>query len=368
MSLDFLQEQFLDNRVGDYLIAFAIMVAGIVTIKILQTIVIHRLKAWARKTASNFDDALVRLVEQNLIPILYLGTFYLALGNLTLNPLLSRLINAALLILATLIAIRLLTSIAEYLLRLYWRDREEQNNLRQMSRALLPAIRTAAWALGIIFVLDNLGFNVSAVLAGLGIGGVAIALASQGVLEDLFCYFAILLDRPFELGDFIIVGEQMGTVEHVGIKTTRLQSPSGEEIVICNKDLTNSRIQNFKRMRQRRVAFKFGVTYQTSQEQLQAIPEMVRRIVEGFDRIQFDRAHFSDYGEFSLNFEVVYFVLSNDYNLYMDIQQEINLKLKQQLHDRGIHFAHPTQVVYLKASDNNGSSTSQKDLIKSATS
>jgi small-conductance mechanosensitive channel len=364
MSFDFLQEKFLENRVGDYLVAFAIAVAGILAIKVLQTIVIHRLKSWAKKTASNFDDALVRLIEHSLIPILYLGTFYIALENLTLNPLMSRLISAALLIAATLIAIRLLTSIAEYFLRLYWREKGENDNLRQMSKALLPAIRTVAWALGIIFVLDNLGFNVSAVLAGLGIGGVAIALASQGVLEDLFCYFAILLDRPFEIGDFIIAGDLMGEVEQVGIKTTRLRSTSGEEIVVCNKDLTNSRIQNFKRMRRRRVAFKFGVTYQTNQEQLQAIPALVERIIEDFDTTLFDRAHFSDYGEFSLNFEVVYYVHSSDYNLYMDIQQQINLRLKQELHDRGIHFAHPTQVIYLSSSGN-GSSTSQKELVNS---
>jgi small-conductance mechanosensitive channel len=349
MSFEIWQHKFLNNQLSDYLIAFGTLAGGMVGIKIIQSIIIHRLKSWARRTASTVDDSLLQLTERGLIPVLYLGTFYIAISNLSLDPVLRQAIDALLLMGGTVLAVRVLISISESFLRFYWRSqsRADNNNLQQMTKALLPAIRTAAWALGIVFVLDNLGFDVSAVLTGLGIGGVALALASQGVLEDLFCYFAILLDRPFELDDFIVVGEIKGAVDQVGIKTTRIKSLSGEQIVISNKDLTSSRIHNFKRMDRRRVVFNFGVTYQTTSEQLKEIPGIVQRIIESFQKTTFDRAHFSEYKDSSLHFEVVYYVYSNDYNLYMDIQQDINLKLKQELENRGIEFAYPTQVTYV---------------------
>lgn len=188
-----------------------------------------------------------------------------------------------------------------------------------------------------------------AVIASLGIGGVAIALASQGVLQDLFSYFSILLDRPFELGDFIIVGDYLGTVEYVGIKTTRLRSISGEEIIIANTDLTGSRIRNFKRMGQRRIVFKFGVVYETSSEQLAKIPIFIEEIINSTENVTCDRVHFFSYGEYSLDFEAVYFVNTNDYAIYMDAQQHINLKIKAECDKRNIEFAYPTQVNYFNS-------------------
>ena len=211
---------------------------------------------------------------------------------------------------------------------------------------MIPAIRVLIWLIGIVFLLDNLGFDISAVVASLGIGGVAIALASQGVLQDLFSYFSILLDRPFELGDFIIVGDYLGTVEYVGIKTTRLRSINGEEIIIANTDLTGSRIRNFKRMRSRRIVFQFGVLYETDTELLAKIPILIADIIDHPPNATCDRAHFAGYGEYSLNFEVVYFINTNDYNIYMDAQQQINLKIKSEFAKRNIEFAYPTQVNY----------------------
>ena len=347
MPSSFLNFEFLSNRVSDYLIALMILIGGFVTIKLLRCVVIERLKRWARKTATLFDDALLKLVEQSVIPLLYLGVFYIAVSNLTLHPILHQFLDALVLIIATIFGIRLLVSSSDYLLRLYWITRRDGTNVEQVANAIVPAIRTAAWALGIIFVLDNLGFNVSAVLAGIGIGGVAIALASQGVLQDLFSYFAILFDRPFELGDFIKVDDVSGTVKNFGIKTTRIQSLSGEEIVIANQDLTKARVHNFKRMERRRIVFKLGVIYETSQEKLKQIPDLIEQIILEIDKTVFDRAHLSGFGEFSLNYEVVYFVQSNDYNLYMDIQQQINLQIKQEFDRQGIEFAYPTQVQYL---------------------
>ena len=347
MNFDFLTIKFLNNQVSDYLLATAILISSIITIKIIKNFTFRNLKKWAARTDNIYDDAIVRILERDLIPIAYIGTIYLAINNLTLHPILNRAIEVLTIISSTILAIRLFTSCVEYIIKIYWITYHPKNlNIEQSIDALIPAIRVVVWLIGIIFLLDNLGFNISAVVASLGIGGVAVALASQGVLQDLFSYFSILLDRPFELGDFIIVGDYLGTVEYVGIKTTRLKSISGEEIVIANTDLTGSRIRNFKRMRQRRIVFKFGVVYETSTEQLRTIPILIEEIINDTENATGDRVHFFGYGEYSLDFEVVYFINSNDYNLYMDAQQKINLKIKSEFAKHDIKFAYPTQVHY----------------------
>ncbi len=367
MSLQFLQKQFLSNQISDYLIALAVLFAGSIVARLLCRFIFQRLKKWADKTPTSLDNRLIAIIESHSIPIIYLGSFYLAISNLALHPILDKVVNVILIILATIIGVRLINSLVKYLLRLYWITHSRNNsNFELTINAILPAIRTIVWVIGLLFILDNLGFNISAVIASLGIGGVAVALASQGILQDLFSYFAILLDRPFELGDFIIVGDYMGDVEYVGIKTTRLKSIDGEEIIIANTDLTGSRIRNFKRMRQRRIVFDFGVVYETHSNQLTAIPSIVENIIRQTKNTTFDRAHFLAYGDFSLNFEVAYLINSNDYDLYMDAQQQINFQLKQEFDRKGIQFAYPTQISYLRSSatsdDRNTSNANSNNL------
>ncbi len=216
------------------------------------------------------------------------------------------------------------------------------------SMAVLGFIaRLVLWALVVILVLDHLGFNVTTLVASLGIGGVAVALAVQSILGDLFASLSITLDKPFVVGDFIIVGDVMGTVEYVGLKTTRIRSLSGEQVVMPNGDLLGSRIRNYKRMQERRIVFAFGVTYDTPAEKLERIPGIVRAVVEAQDDTRFDRAHFKGFGASSLDFEVVYYVLVADYNRYMDIQQAINLALVRRLNAEGVEFAFPTRTLHI---------------------
>ena len=347
MNVNFLSIEFLNNKLSDYLLGATILIVGIILTRIVRRITFRSLQKWAAKTKNIYDDAIIKILERDLVPIAYIGSIYLAVSNLTLHPILSRVFRVMAIIAITIFAIRLFTASVEYLIKIYWITYHRDNaNLEQSINALVPAIRIVVWLVGIVFILDNLGFDISAVVASLGIGGVAIALASQGVLQDLFSYFSILLDRPFELGDFIIVGDYLGTVEYVGIKTTRLKSISGEEIIIANTDLTNSRIRNFKRMRQRRIVLKLGVVYQTSNEQLAKIPRLIKDIINNTANVICDRAHFSGYGEYSLDFEVVYLIDSNDYNVYMDAQQQINLAIKSEFARHKIEFAYPTQVNY----------------------
>lgn len=205
--------------------------------------------------------------------------------------------------------------------------------------------RVAIWTIMLLLILANLGINVTAMVAGLGIGGIAVALAAQNVLSDLFASASIVLDKPFVLGDFIVVGEDRGTVDHIGLKTTRVRSLSGEQLIFSNAELLKSRIRNFKRMAERRALFTIGVTYQTPPETVAAIPGMLREAVEAESPTRFDRAHFQRYGDFALVFEVVYFVLVADYNTFMDIQQSINLTIMRRFAEAGIEFAYPTQTV-----------------------
>ncbi len=349
MNLDFLEREILSNQLVDYALALLILIGSVLIIQILRSLVLRKLKKWAKRTTNPFDDAIIAILERNFLPLVYLGSFYLAVGNLTLHPILAQTIEALVIISSTILAIRLLVSLIEYVWKIYALTYHRDNpNLEQSVNAIMPAVRTVIWLIGLIFILDNLGLDIGAVVASLGIGGVAIALASQGVLQDLFSYFSILLDRPFELGDFIVVGDYLGTVEYVGIKTTRLTSISGEEIIIANSDLTSSRMRNYKRMRQRRIAFRLEITHDTSVEQLRMIPTLIEGIIRETEHTKFERAHFTGYGDFSLNFEVVYFIDSNDYTQYLNAQQQINLNIKAEFARQHIKFAYPTHINYLQ--------------------
>ena len=196
----------------------------------------------------------------------------------------------------------------------------------------------------LLLVLDNLGVAITPLVTGLGIGGVAVALAAQSVLSDLFGSLSILLDKPFLVGDFIVIGDHSGTVEHIGVKTTRVRSLSGEQLVFTNSDLLASRIRNFKRMQERRAAFSIGVTYETPIAKLEKIPDILKAAVLSRQRTRFERAHFKSFGAYSLDFETVYFVLAPDYGMFMDIQQAINFEIMRRFAEEGIEFAYPTQV------------------------
>jgi small-conductance mechanosensitive channel len=196
-----------------------------------------------------------------------------------------------------------------------------------------------------------MGIDITALVAGLGVGGIAVALAAQNILGDLFASWSIVLDKPFLVGDFIIIDGYSGTVEHIGLKTTRLRSLTGEQLIFSNSDLLKCRIRNYKRMQERRIVFSFGVLYETPLEKLKEIPGIVKDIITSIENTRFDRAHFASYGNYSLNFEVVYYVLSSDYTVYMDIQQKINLALFEEFQKKDIVFAYPTQTIYVSGAE-----------------
>jgi small-conductance mechanosensitive channel len=218
-----------------------------------------------------------------------------------------------------------------------------------MTDLLRVVLAGFVWIVVVLMMLDNLGINVTTLIAGLGIGGVAVALAAQNVLADLFASLAIALDRPFRVGDSIVIDEFTGTVERVGLKTTRLRSLSGEQLVFSNADLLSSRIRNFGHMKERRVAFSIALTYRTRPADLRRLPAIVQAVVDSEPSVRFDRGHFSRYGDSAVVFDIVYHVLSPDAKLHADVQHRINLALYERFAAEGIEFAYPTQMLYVSA-------------------
>lgn len=346
-----LQQILWGNTVLHYLTSFASFIAIVIAIKITQHYVLKRLKRFAKTTDNTFDDFIISIIYKIALPMAYFVAFFIAISTLNLTGIVRKGIDIVSVGIITIFVVRLIIAFMDYGFSLYWKKGEASAVLEHSIRGMVRIFKSIIWGLAIVFYLDNLGFKISAVIAGLGIGGVAVALAAQAVLGDVFSYFSILFDRPFEIGDFIITDDYLGTIEYVGIKTTRIRSLSGEQLIFSNSDLTNSRVRNYKRMEKRRVVFKLGVTYNTSLENLKLIPKIIENIVKNTKDTVFDRAHFFSYGDFSLIFEVVYYVCGSDYNVYMDIQQKINYEIKENFEAKGIEFAYPTQTLYVNKSE-----------------
>jgi small-conductance mechanosensitive channel len=336
------------GTVRDWTVALAVALGLMLIFALLRRVVVARLRARAQTTETQIDNFLVDVLEATraaalLVVALWAGAQWLALparpaGVLT---------NIA--IVAVLVQVALWGNRAV----LWWightlRSRRDADAAGATTMSVLGFVaRVALWSLALLMILDNLGVDITALVASVGIGGIAVALAVQNILGDIFASLSIALDKPFVIGDFIIVGDTLGTVEYIGLKTTRIRSLSGEQVVFSNTDLLGSRIRNFKRMFERRVVFGFGVVYRTEAEQLERIPAIVRELVEAQPRARFDRAHFKSFGDSSLDFEVVYFVSVPDFNVYMDIQQAINLGLFRRFASEGIEFAYPTRTLHL---------------------
>jgi small-conductance mechanosensitive channel len=255
----------------------------------------------------------------------------------------AQVVYIAMLLVVTFFLLRIVTSFIGFIFKQALEGKEKSRQREKQAKGILLIVQTIFWVLGFLFLIDNLGYDITTLVAGLGIGGIAIALAAQTILGDLFSYLVIFFDKPFEIGDFIVIQDKMGTVEYIGIKTTRIRTLGGEQLVCSNTDLTNSRVHNFKRMEERRVVFTFGVVYQTPVAKLKIIPQMVQKIIEGIEYTRFDRAHFLAFGKSSLDFEVVYYVVTPDGNLYMDIQQKINLEILSLFEMEEVQFALASQ-------------------------
>jgi small-conductance mechanosensitive channel len=292
---------------------------------------------------------LLRFFQRIAIPLAFLGILSIAVQIVAFDTRIEKTVQAIFAIIMTIIIVRSVNKGIELAFSRHFERDDSNHDQEKNLKPLLSLIKFLLWIVGAIFLLANLGLDVSTALAGLGVGGIAVAIAAQGILGDLFSYFVIFMDKPFELGDFVTFGDKAGVVEKIGIKSSRIRVLSGEVLVISNSDLVASRIHNYKQMTRRRVVFSIGVTYETSQEHVEEIPSIIRSVIESVTSIEgvvCDRSHFQSFGAYSLNFETVYFVPSPDYLVYMDVQQEIYQKIFRIFNEKGIEFAYPTQKLY----------------------
>jgi small-conductance mechanosensitive channel len=342
-----LTDTLYGNEIQTWLISIAVAVGTLVALRLVEQVLIVRIERLAHRTHTIIDDVVIGALRKTkllylLIVSIFVGSIWLSLpGDV-------RSLFWKVTIVATILQAGIWLSTALQIWLENYRKDETDGANRMTMNALSFLGRIALWAIVLLLILDNLGVDVTALVAGLGIGGIAIALAVQNVLSDLFASLSIVLDKPFIPGDFVVVGDMAGTVEHIGIKTTRIRSISGEQLIFSNTDLLDSRIRNFGRMRERRVVFSLGVTYQTSPDMLERIPDLIRAAIESQERARFDRSHFTSYGDSALNFETVYYVESSDYATHMDILQSVNLAIFRSFAAESIEFAYPTQTLFLE--------------------
>lgn len=330
-----------------YLIALGVFALTWVVLWAVKHVVISRLAHMADKTENDLDDALVSVLQTINPIVLGVASLAFAVQFTTLSDVVIKTISALFLIAVVYqvsVGVARVVDIAV--------QKRQGKRIQAGQKAAITFLSTTVkwiiWALGALLVLSNLGVDITSLIAGLGIGGIAIALALQNILSDLFASFSIYFDKPFEVGDYIIAGEHSGTVEKIGIKTTRIRALQGEEIVISNAELTSARVQNFKKLQKRRIVVGLGVLYETKHTLLKEIPGLIEKAVGQVEGAEFNRAHLSSYGDFSINFELVYYVLSGDYTEYMNVNQDILLKIKEAFDKKGIEFAYPTQTLFVK--------------------
>lgn len=344
-----LDTKLWSNSVETWLIAVGIAVGLLLTVKLIRDFMVRHLFRRDQERDDDINALIAAIVKSVSMPIVAVLFTYIGIQGLDIPKKWSVWVPA----IATIAVILQITRSLNVLIT-FWYKRYQKKYVHDTGerittlRALTFVSRAVLFAVAVLLALDNVpGVKITTLVASLGIGGIAVAMALQNVLGDIFASLSILLDKPFVIGDFIIVETHMGSVEHIGLKTTRIRSLSGEQLVFSNSDLLQSRIRNYKRMAERRVVFSIGVVYQTDYEALKAIPGLIRKIIEDQEQVRFDRAHFQGYGDFALTFETVYYVLSPDYNVYMDIQQAINLEIYRQFEERQIRFAYPTHTLYL---------------------
>lgn len=347
--VDLLSREYFGNTLQAWLTALAIAVAALVVLRVVQAIIANRVEKLASRTTTKWDDLVVAVLRKTKAWFLAIAAVVAGASFVELPKAGSHVLEKAL-VLAFLIQSGVWASGAFMTwLRGYREEQIDEDAASVMTmNALGFVVRLVLWSVVLLLVLDNLGVDVTALVAGLGVGGIAVALAVQNILGDLFSSLSIVLDKPFVPGDFIIVGDLLGNVENIGLKTTRVRSLSGEQLVFSNTDLLNSRIRNYGRMAERRVVLELGVVYGTTKAKLEKIPKIVREAVEAQEQTRFDRSNFRGYGNFSLDFESVYYVLDRDYNLYMKLQEAINLDIYDSFHREGIEFAYPTQTLHLQ--------------------
>jgi small-conductance mechanosensitive channel len=350
LALSNLLHQYLGlSQIISEIIAFAlIFTLAIVIAWIGHSLFKRYLCRWTRRTKTNLDDEILRNVRAPIFLLAILFGLYYGLTGIASLQAYSGDIATAFTVGEILVATFTITRVINVLIS--WYAEQSVKRGRQVSNHILFILRKVLqiviYVFALVIILGVFGQNLSGIVVGLGVGGIAIALAIQNILSDALTAFSIYFDHPFEIGDFIVVGDYAGTVTKIGIISTRIQLLQGEELVISNKNLISTSVRNFKKLQRRRIVFTVKVTSETSVEKLKKIPQIIANIINKTELTQLDRVHFRDFGDFSLDFEVVYYISTGDYNKYMDIQQQINYGILEEFDRKKIEMAYPTQKIF----------------------
>jgi small-conductance mechanosensitive channel len=337
------------NDAYDCLLAASFFVLVLLGLALARSILRRVLAAFAARNEAGLDAVVAHVIDGTKLWVLFPAAIPAGTSVLDVPPTLAAHIgNMAVIALIAQAAIWLNRFIAAWIRRQMGRRTADGETVTALAMISFTA-QILVWVLATMLVLDQLAFDITALVAGLGIGGIAVALAVQNILGDLLASLSIVLDKPFVVGDAITVGEDKGVVEHIGIKTTRVRALNGQIIVFSNTDLLKSRIHNYKRMQERRVPFTLEVVYQTPPDVLQRIPGIIRRAVELQQNTRFDRAHLKECAAHGIIFEALYVVLDGDIKVGMDVHQEVNLEIIRTFERENIEFAYPTQTLFIQS-------------------
>ncbi len=343
--------QLVGNSGWDYFQAILWFGGLMLIFKIFKIIVLARLKHLSQKTKNDVDDFVIQVINDLKPPFYLLVALYIAVHPLSLNDLIHRIIFGLFIVVLIFQAILVIQKSIDYILnKILLKNIEGQDdakNKKAVIKLLSQIVKVVLWMVGFLMILSNLGVDVTSLVAGLGVGGIAIAFALQGILGDLFASFSIFLDQPFKVGDYVQAGTESGTIKKVGIKTSRIATLNGEELVVSNTDIASARVRNFSKLEKRRSSFRLGVTYNTGSKKLKEIPGIIEKIVKTEKDAIFGRAKFIEFGDSALIFKILYHVESSDLGLFLDIQERINLGIYEEFEKRKIEFAFPSQTVYI---------------------
>lgn len=347
---EILQIFWWGNTVQDYIIAACIFLGLFILFEIFNNYFIYKLEKLAKITETEWDDLAVDFLKEIKWFYYFLLSIYFSIHYLNVLPVIKSILYYSVIIFTGFYVAKGITRAINHFVEMQVEasGQKKTKSSASLMKLLGNIAKAIIWVIAFLMILSNAGIEITPMIASLGIGGIAIALALQSVLADLFGAFVIYFDKPFKEGDFIIVGNDMGVVKHIGIKSTRIQALQGQELVMSNTELVNSRVNNYKQMEKRRIVFSFGVKYDTGKIKLNKIKGIVTKLFDKIDNADLDRVHFKEFGDFSLDYEVVYFVKSADYNEYMDIQEEVNLSLYSEFEKAKIEFAFPTQTIEIE--------------------
>ena len=346
---ELLQEYFNLNQLASEIVSsVVIFFLAFIIGWLVYSIFARYLSGWAKRTKSKLDDEILKNIKAPVVLLaLLFGAFY-GLENLTFLDPYSGLITSIFIVAEILVVTFIVNRVISILISWYATRAKRQKRLSEHLLYILKrTVQFIIYLFAFLAILAAFKMDLSGVIVGLGVGGIAIALALQNILSDIFSAFSIYFDRPFEIGDFIVVGDYSGTVKKIGVRSTRIELLQGEELIISNRQLITTSVRNFRKLKKRRVVFNLGVSCDTSTEKLRRIPELIKKIINESELAEFDRTHFTKFGDYSLDFEVVYYMKTSDYVKYLDTQHTINLAIKEAFEREDIELAYPTQTIFV---------------------